>query len=187
MGSKQFNIAVIFAGGKSSRMGKDKSLLPFKGYSTLAEYQYIRLSKLFNRVYISAKSNKFNFKVDIIEDCYSTSSPLVALVSIFETIDIDEVFVLSVDTPFVDKKIIEKIYNNALISKDIIVALSPNGVEPLCGIYRKTILEKAKKFLKEDNHRLYSLIKSLDSQFVEFSPKDNFKNLNTPEDYKDAL
>ncbi len=26
---------VIFAGGKSSRMGKDKALLPFGGYSTL--------------------------------------------------------------------------------------------------------------------------------------------------------
>ncbi len=185
--NKKFNTAVIFAGGKSSRMGKDKALLPFKGYATLAEYQYNKLSKLFNKVYISAKSNKFNFDINIIEDCYKTSSPLVGLVSIFETIDTDEIFVLSVDAPFVDNSIIEKLYSNALSSKDIIVALSPNGLEPLCAIYRKTILPIAKKFLKENNHRLYSLIKSLDSQFIEFNSKEHFINLNTPQDYRDAF
>ncbi|MDP1784432.1 MAG: NTP transferase domain-containing protein, partial [Sulfuricurvum sp.] len=36
---------ILFAGGKSSRMGSDKSLLPFGGYPTLAQYQYERLSK----------------------------------------------------------------------------------------------------------------------------------------------
>ena len=54
--------AVIFAGGKSSRMGEDKSLLPFGTYTTLAEYQHAKLSKLFYKVYLSAKKNKFIFK-----------------------------------------------------------------------------------------------------------------------------
>jgi len=57
----KFDTAIIFAGGKSSRMGRDKALLPFGGYDTLTEYQYRRLSKIFNRVYISTKNDKFNF------------------------------------------------------------------------------------------------------------------------------
>jgi len=41
----KFDTAIIFAGGKSSRMGRDKALLPFGGYDTLTEYQYRRLSQ----------------------------------------------------------------------------------------------------------------------------------------------
>ncbi|HHD81003.1 MAG TPA: molybdenum cofactor guanylyltransferase, partial [Campylobacterales bacterium] len=161
MNSEKFRVCVIFAGGKSSRMGEDKSLLPFGTFSSLAEYQYNRLSNIFDIVYISAKSNKFDFDATIIEDCSNDSSPLVGLVSIFEAIDIDEVFILSVDAPFVDSTIIEKLYTDALSFKDVIVTSSPNGIEPLCGIYRKSILPKAREYLDDNNHKLQALLKEL--------------------------
>ncbi len=181
------SVATIFAGGKSSRMGRDKALLSFGGFSTLSEYQYNRLSKIFKRVYISAKSNKFNFKANIIEDNYKTSSPLVALISIFENLDIDEVFILSVDAPFISKEIIEKLYSEANSSSNIVVASSTNGLEPLCGIYRRDILDLAKEFLKVDNHRLNSLIKLSNHQIVKFNLTKEFINLNREEDYKKAI
>ncbi|SFV66269.1 Molybdopterin-guanine dinucleotide biosynthesis protein MobA [hydrothermal vent metagenome] len=168
-------------------MGEDKALLPFGGYSTLAEYQHMRLSKIFDRVYISAKSDKFNFDMDIIEDCYEESSPLVGIVSIFERLDIDEIFVLSVDAPFINRATIEEIYRDALLSKDAIVASSPNGIEPLCGIYRRTILPKAKEFLKQGNHRLQALLDSVETQIVKFNREVIFMNLNYPEEYNRAI
>jgi molybdopterin-guanine dinucleotide biosynthesis protein A len=179
-------IAVIFAGGKSSRMGKDKSLLPFGGYSSLAEYQYKKLSKVFNRVYISAKSNKFPFEVSTIKDNYSISSPLVGIVSIFESLDVDEVFILSVDAPFVDIEIINQLYKKAKDNKDVIIAKSPNGIEPLCGIYKKTILPTAKLFLEQNNHKLKELLKSVNTQEIYFENKESFINLNYPYEYQKA-
>ncbi len=47
---KKLDTAVIFAGGKSVRMGENKALLPFCNHSSLAGYQYSRLSKIFNQV-----------------------------------------------------------------------------------------------------------------------------------------
>ena len=187
MNTKQFNCVVIFAGGKSSRMGRDKSLLSFGGYSTLAEYQFRRLSKIFDRVYISAKSNKFDFDTFIIKDCYKDSSPLVGLISVFETIDINEAFILSVDAPFVNEGIIQKLYKEALSSSDIIVAKSSNGLEPLCGIYKKSILPIAKQFLEKNNHRLQDLFKEVNTQEIVFDQKDSFKNINYPHEYQEAL
>ena len=87
---KLFNTAVVFAGGKSSRMGHDKALLPFGGYDSLSQYQYEKLQKMFNTVYVSAKDDKFDFSPQLIEDKYEQSSPLVGLISIFETIDENE-------------------------------------------------------------------------------------------------
>jgi len=180
-------IAVIFAGGRSSRMQRDKALLPFAGYSTLSEYQYRRLSKIFDHVYISSKSNKFDFDIEVIKDKYKESSPLVALVSIFEHLEVKEVFVLSVDSPFVDLSTIDNLYANALEGEDIVVARSPHGVEPLCAIYRRTILPIAKEFLESNNHRLKSLLSNAKTQYIEFDSSDIFLNLNYPEDYKRAI
>jgi molybdopterin-guanine dinucleotide biosynthesis protein A len=182
-----FNRAIIFAGGKSSRMGKDKALLPFGEYSSLAEYQYRKLSKIFNKVYISAKYNKFDFDIDIIEDCYPISSPLVGIISIFERLDIDKIFILSVDMPFVDEHTIKILYNQALPSKDIIIAKSPNGLEPLCGIYKRDILIEAKRLLKADNHKLKTLLNRVNTQEVIFKNREIFTNLNYPFEYKRAL
>lgn len=176
-------VAVIFAGGKSSRMGQDKSLMPFGGYDTMVEYQYQRLSKLFKTVYISTKSNKFNFKAPFIYDKYSQSSPLVGLISIFETIKDDNCFILSVDAPFVDINIIDELYKN-LDEKNSTIAQSPNGNEPLCGVYNRSILKIAKEALAEDNHRLNSILKKSDTNYVYFNTKEPFINLNYISDYE---
>lgn len=179
--------AIIFAGGKSSRMGKDKALLPFGSYTTLAEFQYAKLSILFQEVYISAKTNKFHFACNVIEDTQEESSPLVGIVSIFETLNVEEVFILSVDVPFVEKNIIEKILNHAQTSNDAIVAQSPSGIQPLCGLYRKSILPFARRQLENHNHKLHDLLSMADTLFVPFDEDESFTNLNHPQEYQKAL
>jgi len=178
---------VIMAGGKSSRMKRDKALLPFAGYSTLAEYQYQRCASFFSQVYLSTKEDKFDFAANIIEDCYTDSSPLVALVSIFETLKVDEIFLLSVDVPFVDEEIIETLYAKAKPESSVIIAQSPNGLEPLCGIYRRSILEEAKAFLSQGNHRLQSLLNHVKMQKVWIDDTKVFMNLNHPSEYEEAI
>ena len=180
--------AVIFAGGRSSRMGKDKSLLPFGEYDTLCEYQYRRLQKIFKRVYVSAKSGKFSFDAEIITDIHEDSSPLVGLVSIFETVADNEIFVLSVDAPFVDKAVLDKLYKKSGdTTLDAIVAKSPMGTQPLCGIYRRSVLPKARQLLDKNIHRLNFLLKESNTKYIEFPNEDPFFNINHPEDYKKAV
>ena len=174
-------VAIVFAGGKSSRMGQDKSLMPFKGYKTITEYQYRRLSKIFGKVYISTKSNKFDFEAHLIYDKYPQSSPLVAIVSIFETIKDNKIFILSVDAPFVDSNIIDKLYKD--IDNQSVIAKSPNGDEPLCGVYNRSIYQLAKEELANNNHRLNSLLKKSNSKFIYFNNREAFINLNYKEDY----
>lgn len=178
---------VIFAGGKSSRMGEDKALLPFGKYSTLAEFQHAKLSTLFDKVYISAKENKFNFDCMVVKDNYKENSPLVGLISIFETLDVEEVFILSVDAPFVDRNTIKKLLAHNESALDAIIAQSPSGVQPLCGLYKKSILPLAYVQLKKGNHRLVDLLHLAHTLFVHFDEDRPFMNLNHPEEYKKAL
>lgn len=179
--------AVIFAGGKSSRMGKDKALLPFGKYSTLAEFQQVKLNTLFDKVYISAKENKFDFDCMVIEDNYTDNSPLVGLISVFETLGVEEVFILSVDAPFVNKETIQKLLSHNKSTLDVIVAQSPSGVQPLCGFYKKSILPLAYAQLEKGNHRLGDLLRLANTLFVKFDEDDFFTNLNHPEEYQEAI
>jgi molybdopterin-guanine dinucleotide biosynthesis protein A len=178
------SILIIMAGGKSSRMKCDKALLPFGGYNSLAEYQYRRFKASFAKVYISAKNNKFDFSVNIIEDAYISSSPLVALVSIFETLtDVEEVFILSVDAPSINLGVFQALKEEAKKESSVIVADSKDGIEPLCAIYRRTILPSAKKMLKDNRHRLQTLFESVTTQKVFFKDEKLFLNMNYPADY----
>lgn len=183
-----FPVAVLFAGGKSSRMGQDKSLLPFGGYDTLCEYQLQRLQQLFEKVYVSTKVEKFGFEASLILDLYPQSSPLVGLISVFETISEEACFILSVDAPFVDESVIAHLYeasNNP--AYDAIIAESPEGTQPLCGIYKRSILPLAKAFIAEENHKLNALLKRAKSYFVHFEKEAPFENLNHPQEYEAAL
>lgn len=179
--------AIIFAGGKSSRMGQDKSLLPFGEHKSLAAYQYDKLHRLFENVYISAKEDKFDLTSAVIHDILQESSPLVGLISIFETLTVDEVFVLSVDAPFVNKEIIEKLLEANDPLYDIVVAQSPHGVQPLCGIYKRSMLPLAYAQLEKENHKLNDLLKLARTHVVRFGEEHPFANLNHPEEYQKAL
>ena len=56
---------VILAGGKSSRMGRDKALLPFRGFDSMTEYQIDKFKNHFKKIYISTKNrDKFHFKAN---------------------------------------------------------------------------------------------------------------------------
>ena len=179
--------AVIFAGGKSSRMGKDKALLPFGNAATLSEFQYKRLEALFENVYMSAKAYKFKFECHLIEDRYEEHSPLAALISVFESLDDEAVFVLSVDAPFVDKSVIDILFQHSTSDHDVIVAKSPKGLEPLCAIYKRSILPAALHQIETGNHRLTDLLKSVECKEIFFETEYPFTNLNHPEEYERAL
>ncbi len=176
--------AIIIAGGKSSRMGKDKALLPYEKYKTMSEFQYRKLQKYFNTVYISTKENKFDFDCELILDIQEEASPLVALVSIFEQLDIESIFILSVDAPLVDKSVITKLFANYDKSCDAIIAKSPKGLQPLCAIYNRSILVDAKEALAHNRHKLTKLLDEANTRTVHFDDENLFTNLNYMHEYK---
>ncbi|SMC08532.1 molybdenum cofactor guanylyltransferase MobA [Nitratiruptor tergarcus] len=183
---KKFSIpCIIFAGGKSSRMGKDKSLLLF-GDKPLIQYQYERLSLMFEKVYISSKSDKFDFKAPLILDSSKVYAPTPAFLDIFEKVY--EFFALSVDTPFINQTVIEKLITEAKKHphKDAIIAQT-DFPHPLIGIYRKSIAPKIEETIKKQNYKLNAILKEADTQFVEFKEDERFLNLNYPQDFQKAL
>lgn len=178
---------VIVAGGKSSRMGSDKALLPFGDFKTLTEYQLNRLKPYFPSLYISAKNSaKFQFEASFIEDIssYSEHSPLIALLSILEHFQ-TPVCVLSVDTPFVTPEVFEKLYKQ-LDHHDAVIATSPCSSHQLCAIYAPSITEKIRELLSHNEHKIRLVLQQSNTHYVPFEDDTLFLNLNYPEEYNKA-
>ena len=180
---------VIIAGGKSSRMGQDKSLLPFRGHATLTHYQASRLSPLFSSLHVSTKTDKFNGEFSLILDTEQESfSPMVALSSVLEHFTDTYVFCLSVDAPFVEKKHIEALWKaaqathaNALIPRD------PHTRHPLCGLYHSSLATLASTLARQGDHKLGLLLERANAVYVDFDETAPFTNLNHPHEYEAAL
>jgi molybdopterin-guanine dinucleotide biosynthesis protein A len=180
---------VLFAGGKSSRMGEDKSLLPFGGYPTLSEFQYERLKRIFNRVYISAKNrDKFAFDAPFILDPVNADfAPTAGFVTLFNELEDERVIVLSVDTPFVDENIFSALLDADSAELDAVIAKTDSGSHPLCGLYHRSLAKEFERMLEEGDHRLGKLLAHSKTLYVNFSDNQLFANLNHPHEYQEAL
>jgi len=180
---------VIFAGGKSSRMGEDKALLPFASFPTLTEYQYSRVSKLFKNVYISCKkSNKFSFDANFIEDKdLDLYAPTAGFTTVFKHLKEEKFFALSVDAPFIDEDVISKLIQEDKEEFDATIAKTQKGIQPLCGIYHRSLEPKFIKMIQENNHKLGFLLKKSHTYYCYFNNTKAFLNMNHPKDYQKAL
>ncbi len=184
---------ILFAGGKSSRMGKDKALLPFKKHQNIVQYQYERLEKLFTHVYISAKdAGKFeDFDAVVIADELGKDvyAPTAGFVNVFRRLNRDNaIFVLSVDTPFVNESVIQKFFElEDAQSYDAIIARTPGGIHPLCGIYSRSLELTLVNMLNDGDHKLGKLLEASNVYYIDIEDEDALMNINTPEEYQKAL
>lgn len=179
---------VILAGGKSSRMERDKTLLPFKGYPTLCEYQYHRMSDLFSHVYISTKEkDKFSFEADFILDGAEGFAPTYALKRILESVAEPYVFVMAVDMPFLSEATINTLIEAFDPAFDAVIAQEGHTVHTLCGIYSKRMLPHFETAVKEDKHKLQLLLQEANTHYVTVNDPRSFVNLNYPHEYEEAL
>jgi molybdopterin-guanine dinucleotide biosynthesis protein A len=173
-------------------MGEDKSLLPFGNFNSLSEFQLSRLSKIFKTVYISCKSkDKFDFEANFIEDIVtdSTFAPTAGFVAIFKALQEESFFALSVDAPFVSEEIIMKLLDEDFSHPhaDATIATSACGMQPMCGIYHRSLESPFLYMLQSDNHKLGFLLKNSKTNFIFFDDEKPFLNLNHPHEYEEAL
>ena len=170
-------------------MGSNKALLPFGDHTSLAHYQYDRLSQIFTHVYISTKSSDlFDFPAHfILDNNQNDFAPTAGFVSAFKTLKEPSIFVLSVDSPFVDESIIIQLLENHTPHNDATIAKTPSGTHPMVGFYNSSLLDTFIQMQEHNDHRLGKLLSHSKTLYVEFDNEELFANLNHPHEYQKAL
>lgn len=197
---------VILCGGKSSRMKTNKALLPFGEYS-LISYQYIKLSKIFKKVFISIKDfqkdsilnvlmedlSKYNLNnpkidldsIDFIIEHDETFAPIVGILNSFNVTNIKKLFFISCDCPLLKSKTFNILSNN-IGDYDVIYAKDSLKSHPLVAVWSANTKEKLKEAIEANNFKIMELLEHLYTKSIYFDRLE-FLNLNTKSDYKQAL
>jgi molybdopterin-guanine dinucleotide biosynthesis protein A len=177
----------ILAGGKSTRMGTDKALLDFHGKSFLE--QMVSIIKPFcNSISICGNNSGYeSFGLTVIHDSYPHIGPIAGIYSALFHTTSEWNLIVSVDTPFLDADLIQRLISRADHS-DCIIPKHEMGVEPLAGLYRKSALEKVSAMIQKKDFKLIHLLSELNTSFLDCDTlvKQNprlFTNINRRNDY----
>lgn len=177
-------LGVILAGGLSKRFGSDKAL-QYIGEKTFIEKISDLLKNYFNHVVISSNDlDKYSFLgLPIINDEIENRGPLGGIYSILKKYNQD-IFVIACDLPLVDNLLIEEILNSK--SKDpIIFATTEDYFQPLCGLYKKEILNNLENYLQNGNNSVMGFVKNIRHTIVANNNIENqLVNINTVLDYE---
>ncbi|WP_187869207.1 molybdenum cofactor guanylyltransferase MobA [Helicobacter pylori] len=181
---------VLLAGGKSSRftindVPINKALAPLKSYSSLLEYQYTRLLKLFKQVIISAKKSYELNAPYLLEKESGLFSPLFGIHNAFLTLQTPYIFFIAIDTPLVSFESIKALCGVKNFS--VVYAKSPTKEHYLISLWHKSVLNALNYALKTQNYRLSDLMKNTPSIAINFNQEEEFLNLNTLKDYELAV
>lgn len=176
--------AVILCGGKSSRMGFDKSLLQIDG-----EYMLLRsvrqLKSIFSKVLlVTDKQSKFPTifsQVKILEDHYPEKGPLGGLVTALESVETQHLFLLACDIPNLNSTLIQRMarYNEAY---DVVLCEQDKRLEPLFAFYRTSCLPVLQSQLATNDWRIRKEFDQLVVKVVALDSSFTLKNVNTPKE-----
>ncbi len=177
--------ALILAGGKSSRMGKDKSQLKIHGIP-----QELHLAQICDRIglpcYISKrKSDKTHIeRYEVLEDRFKNLGPFGAICSALMSDPNSAWLVLACDLPFIDQAILRKLIDNRNPSLYATALKSTEKPfpEPLMTIYEPRSYQRLLQFLSLGYSCPRKMLINSPIETLEISDNKIFVNLNTPQD-----
>lgn len=182
---------IVLAGGKSSRMGKDKPLLPFKG-KPLIEYSIRCLKPVCNEIIISTNNNRLShIGYKTIADDIKLIGPIGGLLSGLKASCFHWNCVISCDTPNIPSSLFTHL--QGFISHDISAIIPTHGngrFEPLVGLYSKNMIADIERMVNEHKLKMIDLLQTVNTEFVAvnsalpFYHSDIFYNCNRPSDLK---
>ena len=187
---------VIQAGGQSSRMGRDKGLLPFQG-TTLIQYILGQLNRIGDEtLIISNRPGDYeNFGPTVYSDVIRDCGALGGIYSAVFYAKHDVCAILACDMPFINIPLLHHLINLAPGYDVIIPRLEPNEyTEPFRTVYRKkTCLPVIKRQLDAGELKVSEFFDDVKIRYVEKEELQrfdknliSFTNINTPDDLESA-
>jgi molybdopterin-guanine dinucleotide biosynthesis protein A len=185
---------IVLAGGKSTRIGKEKALLRFEGGQPLLVRIIEILRPLFGEILLIANRREayLDYDLPVVEDLVKWKGPLGGIFTGLTHSTSEYNFVMACDMPFAEPKLISYMMERA-IGYDVVIPEIGGEVEPLFAIYCKSCIPTIFEHLSAGSLKTREILEKLNVRRVteeeigRFDPdRLSFFNLNTPEDQKRA-
>lgn len=181
---------VILAGGKSSRMGSNKALLPYKG-GRFIEAIHRQLAEIFDEVLLVTNNpEQYEFlPCRKVPDIFPGAGALAGIHSGLYHSSNPAIFAVACDMPYLNSELIRHLAGRT-DAGSVLIPEGPAGLEPLHAVYGRDCLAAIEETLTSGEKRILSFfdrvktIKIDAEQIAAFDPSfASFSNINTPDEY----
>lgn len=173
----------VLVGGSSSRMKRDKALLPWRG-EALVENIARKVREAAGNVTLVGRTDipgiqDLHYVPDLRPGCGPLGGIETALASGRGMLNL----ILACDLPLLESAALSQLLDAAAKSNaKCVVATSPDGrVHPLCAVYRDSCLETVQHALDARQLKLMDLLGSLRADYC--AVRTPMWNVNTPEEW----
>jgi molybdopterin-guanine dinucleotide biosynthesis protein A len=186
--------AIILTGGKSSRMGRPKALLPFGNEPLIAQIVRTLKRKFKQIVVVAAPGQDLPvLPAKVVRDEVAYQGPVGGIYYGLKAANESAAFVTSCDAAFLSLPLIAHL-TSQIPHYDVVVPCWQNRFQPLHAVYRRSVLSLLKEQLERGELRpifLYDRVRTYkvsEEEIRRFDPEGlSFFNMNAPEDYAQAL
>ncbi len=183
----------ILAGGRSSRMGRDKAFLPIDGQPLIARQAALLREVGCPDLIISGRPGIDYGVADarLVHDPIPDAGPLAGLVSVLSAARHPWVLVIAVDLPRLDATFLNRLLALGA-GRTGVVTHGPHGYEPLAALYPRALLLEAEAALQRGAYALHILVEHAEKLALvtrlKLEPGDInvLANYNTPDDWPPA-
>ncbi len=189
---------IVLCGGQSRRMGRPKHTLPF-GQELLIERIIRIVGGAVSPVVVVAAADQvlppLPPTVLIARDQVAGQGPLAGIAAGLEALPEECVaaYVCACDVPLLHTSVVRRLVD-ARGLHDLVIPRDAKFLHPLSAVYRRDLLPTICRLLQSNQRRLASLVGECDSLVVDVDSLrdldphlESFRNINTPEEYADAL
>jgi molybdopterin-guanine dinucleotide biosynthesis protein A len=183
-------LGVVLAGGRSSRMGREKAFAPLRGRPLLA-HVLERLSPQVGGVALNANGDPARFSAfpcPVLPDAVADAGPLAGIVAGLRHAAAgpwQAVATCPSDAPFLPPDLVERLWRGVGAEQAACVR-TPDGLEPLFALWRTGALAAAERALGGDRLAVRDVLAEVGFAAVDWPDAAPFANLNTPEDLEMA-
>lgn len=178
---------LLMSGGKSSRMGSPKALLPLGG--ELLVHRIARTGEGFDERILSVNDpaiptpDGFTRIGDVFLEC----GPMGGLHAALSACQSDALITVPCDAPRVTREVVQYLAAQFGPELDALILEDDDGrVHPMMGVYAKTCLPALTAHLEAGRFKLMKMLDTLRTKRVRLPnhiPQEVLQNLNTPEDF----
>jgi len=181
---------IVLAGGKSSRMGRDKTQLAVDGSRTFVERAVATVSRLADEVIVVTAAEPYEQAgVRWARDIYPGAGPLGGIYSGLRAGSMPYVLVVACDMPFLSMPLLRHMVQMPR-DYDVLIPRREDGrLEPLHAIYARACLEPIHALLEAGRYCILDLFEMgrmhyLDEEELRrYDPQGrSFFNINTPDE-----
>ena len=189
--------AFIQAGGLSTRMGRNKALLPLGGKRCLewviaaARVVTPEITVITSDPRVRAFCRKA--EIAVASDLYEGVGPLAGLHAALVRCRRDAALILACDLPFLTGAFLGLLAETFQGSEALIPLDAQGRPQPLCAVYSVTCLPKVTEAIERGERRMIRVLERRSVRFLTFSEvahlpgaEDFFRDLDTPDDYARA-